>query len=76
MAKAKKSGISSVSYPAPNFKSIETSPGKYGTREWEPGEKAEYERQVLGRDPSTPYPSGIPTLKLKQLQAPLVPNDD
>lgn len=60
-----------VSYPAPNFKSVETSPGKYATREWLPGEKARYEREVLGRDSGQGYPSSTPSLK--QLQTPLDP---
>lgn len=59
------------SYPAPQRKSIETSNGKFATREWEPGEKAQYERSVLGRKASDPYPSGTPSLR--QLQQPLTP---
>jgi len=37
------------SFPAPNRCSVETENG-WSTREWDRGEKAQYEREVLGRD--------------------------
>jgi hypothetical protein len=35
-------------YPAPERKWEETIPGQWASRPWLPGEKAEYEREVLG----------------------------
>jgi hypothetical protein len=57
------------SYPAPQVVSVKLPNGNFTTREWEPGEKAAYERSVLGREPGEPYPTGIASLK--QLSAPL-----
>jgi hypothetical protein len=36
-------------YPAPIKVWYQTWNGKWATREWRPGEKAAYERNVLGR---------------------------
>jgi hypothetical protein len=58
-------------YPAPSRRAYTLPSGKFALRDWLPGEKAEYERVVLNREPSDPYPSGIATLK--QLTQPLKP---
>jgi hypothetical protein len=56
-------------YPAPISVHYRTSQG-WASRDWLKGEKATYERQVLGRDPSDQsYPVDAPSLK--QLQRPL-----
>ena len=40
-------------FPAPARCTYETAAGKWASREWQPGEKAEYERTVLNRSDRT-----------------------